>query len=633
MANSANTKSGIIEPFDDITILLDELNLDSIDHNTEFEHTPVNVLIFASDAEVHRIGWYNDSVDIQQGKPNYINYHYGEFLKRHKGIEERFKNVKKELGIPEEQELPLAELEKHPEWKNMKGADMTQFLTYNNQSRGMAAPKLAHEIRKLGYTVQVIHRTRLLTERDTEKIIRKFVGENTLAVMFGTTFHHNLYPQALMFSRFFPPQRQFWFKRWIKEINPKTQLVLGGSQYNSASELHGEDAGYEFSPLHTIDIRNLGYGDVTVKEILEDIENGTPKKLYADKTSKLDIQNSTMSYESEDIPQPEDQFPFEMGRGCIFNCAFCSFGLTGKEKGSYMRGIDRLEEEMVENWERWGIHKYFLVDDTFNDDTEKLDRLITIKEKHNIPFKFSAFLRLDLAHRLKQTEKLVAAGFTHAYWGIESLNPESAIAISKGWNPDEQMALIRELKAGIMKDVHMTSNFIFGLPEDTYDTMIEMGEKLIDLDYNHLDAMWTNAYTLQDYGQYSDPTLKPSPIMDDTFNNNSEKFGYTPINTSNRMAMKKGRSANISWVNKFGVEQLPARKMAQEYQTKWFIKKHGHQDLVGLGNDNWIKDTEEAKQYFKKLMNLKQHTVYDNTVIVGGKYVHSKSCNISVNQS
>ena len=73
--------------------------------------------------------------------------------------------------------------------------------------------------------------------------------------------------------------------------------------------------------------------------------------------------------------------------------------------------------------------------------------------------------------------------------------------------------------------------------------------------------------------------------------------------------------------------------MAQEYQTKWFLKKHGDLDLVGRGNDNWIKDANEAKEYFKKLMKIKEHTRYDDTVIIGGQYVHSETCVNSINQS
>ena len=34
----------------------------------------------------------------------------------------------------------------------------------------------------------------------------------------------------------------------------------------------------------------------------------------------------------------ETQLGLETARGCIFKCAFCNFGLIGKEKGTYERG-------------------------------------------------------------------------------------------------------------------------------------------------------------------------------------------------------------------------------------------------------------------------------------------------------
>ena len=44
-------------------------------------------------------------------------------------------------------------------------------------------------------------------------------------------------------------------------------------------------------------------------------------------------------------------------------------------------------------------------------------------------------------------------------------NSESAIAIGKGWHPDEQFAFIRELKINVTKDVQLSLNFMFGLPK------------------------------------------------------------------------------------------------------------------------------------------------------------------------
>ena len=58
-----------------------------------------------------------------------------------------------------------------------------------------------------------------------------------------------------------------------------------------------------------------------------------------------------------------------------------------------------------------------------------------------------------------------SCGIKSIYYGIETLNPESAIAIGKGWHPDEQMAFVRELKKNHYKDdIKTFTTFIWGLP-------------------------------------------------------------------------------------------------------------------------------------------------------------------------
>ena len=60
--------------------------------------------------------------------------------------------------------------------------------------------------------------------------------------------------------------------------------------------------------------------------------------------------------------------PLEVARGCIFKCNFCSFPLNGKGKGEAIRDFSYIRDELIENYELYGIEDYWLTDDTFNDD-------------------------------------------------------------------------------------------------------------------------------------------------------------------------------------------------------------------------------------------------------------------------
>ena len=76
------------------------------------------------------------------------------------------------------------------------------------------------------------------------------------------------------------------------------KFVIGGAQFNSTEELKGQ--GDPDSPLQDIDVRMFGYADVTVKQLMKDLEVNNPRPSYSDSKSMHDIENSTQEYFEED---------------------------------------------------------------------------------------------------------------------------------------------------------------------------------------------------------------------------------------------------------------------------------------------------------------------------------------------
>ena len=131
-----------------------------------------------------------------------------------------------------------------------------------------------------------------------------------------------------------------------------------------------------------------------------------------------------------------DEISWKLPGGCIFSCSFCNFGLLGKEKGLYtLENKVLIQDELKRNWEEQGIHKYWVMDDTFNEDTDKLKLVAEANTMQTCPLELSAFIRLDLQHRLKQEQVLLDCGLINPHYGIESLNPLNGPLIGKGWNP------------------------------------------------------------------------------------------------------------------------------------------------------------------------------------------------------
>jgi len=76
---------------------------------------------------------------------------------------------------------------------------------------------------------------------------------------------------------------------------------------------------------------------------------------------------------------------FDAGRGCPYQCSFCTIINVQGRKSRY-RSADDVEHLVRLNWAQ-GIHKFFITDDNFarNKEWESIfDRLIELRENENI---------------------------------------------------------------------------------------------------------------------------------------------------------------------------------------------------------------------------------------------------------
>ena len=415
-----------------------------------------------------------------------------------------------------------------------------------------------------------------------------------------------------------PPQRQRKVKEWINAINPNTKLVSGGSSYTLDTLL---DPLYD-SAMHDMDIINVGYAEATIFEILDDIKAGKEWPTYTDRGSRLDIKNSTMSYCDEDAIIAGDEIPFWKSRGCIFSCSFCNFGLLGKEKGLYIRKQSLIQDELKRNWEEQGIYKYWVMDDTFNEDTDKLKLVAEAKHNANIPLELSAFIRLDLQHRLKQEQVLLDCGLINPHYGIESLNPLNGPLIGKGWNPLEQFEYLWELKRGIFKDkVNLFSSFVVGLPEDSRESLNLFREQLLDPEFNPLDYLMVNYMYIRDLGQHpsyysGDQNFQQTGSKIDR---NPEDYGYTfPIAEANRVQGQTRGAVARYWRNKHGITFTGAQRFVKKLNED-FNSSRGWMPKLSATYHKIPKDANPPDymqqywhKYWSKVMNIKQHTVYNS---------------------
>ena len=161
---------------------------------------------------------------------------------------------------------------------------------------------------------------------------------------------------------------------------------------------------------------------------------------------------------------------FDAGRGCPYQCSFCTIINVQGRKSRY-RSADDVEHLVRLNWAQ-GVHKFFITDDNFarNKEWEAiLDRLIELREKAGIPL--GLMIQVDtLCHKIPNfVEKSKRAGVTRVFIGLENINPDNLAAAKKRQNKiTEYRKMLLAWKAqGIMT----LAGYILGFPADTPESI------------------------------------------------------------------------------------------------------------------------------------------------------------------
>jgi radical SAM superfamily enzyme YgiQ (UPF0313 family) len=401
--------------------------------------------------------------------------------------------------------------------------------------------RIATELRKHGYTVMCIDIT-VFNGFDDEfkKIYSSFVSEDTLWTGISGTFLRDIFgkPQMPTLIQHKEYSRDpdcldkgvYEFVEYAKSLNPNMKLLLGGAR------------------LH----RLSNFGFVTFekyvdKEIVEytDFLSKKPGKRNLKYLSNViegqefeDFVTSQIVYDKNDIIFENDTLPLEVARGCIFRCKFCSYPLNGKKKGEWIKHANSLREELIRNYEEFGVTNYAFSDDTYNDSLDKI-KMLRDEVFTKLPFqiKWSSYIRLDLMVRFPEmVDVLKDSGIKSAVCAIESLNPRSAKAIGKGLDPQLQIEFVREIKKDKWKDVLISSNFILGLPYDSKEYIDEFEQWILG-DQNPFDYWYIFPLGIFPKGQSKSYTVSE-------FDLEYEKYGYEMIRDPSDLTY-----LNIGWKN------------------------------------------------------------------------------------
>ena len=211
-----------------------------------------------------------------------------------------------------------------------------------------------------------------------------------------------------------------------------------------------------------------GEAESRMDVVLRDAWNGELKPLYNLMRDLPGLDGATLPFLPARVVRKMAGAPtsFDAGRGCPFQCSFCTI-INVQGRKSRHRTPDDVESIIRLNL-RQGIKRFFVTDDNFarNKNWEAiLDRLIDLKEGQGLDFKF--VLQVDtLCYRLPRfIEKSARAGCSRVFIGLENIDPVALGAAKKRQNKIwEYRKMLQAWKAA---GVITYAGYILGFPEDT----------------------------------------------------------------------------------------------------------------------------------------------------------------------
>ncbi|HSV62994.1 MAG TPA: radical SAM protein [Chthoniobacterales bacterium] len=175
---------------------------------------------------------------------------------------------------------------------------------------------------------------------------------------------------------------------------------------------------------------------------------------------------------------------FDAGRGCPFQCSFCTI-INVQGRKSRRRTPDDVEQIIRANVKQ-GLRSFFITDDNFarNKDWEAiLDRIIHLKEVEKLKVGF--LIQVDtLCHKLPNfIEKCARAGVRRVFIGLENINPDNLAAAHKRQNKITEYR--KMLLAWKEAKIITYCGYITGFPSDTAESIrrdVEIVKKELPLD-------------------------------------------------------------------------------------------------------------------------------------------------------
>lgn len=285
----------------------------------------------------------------------------------------------------------------------------------------------------------------------------------------------------------------------LREAFPHMRIVYGGVYPSYADQTTLRECA-------AIDVIVRGEGEQTCVDLINTWENELPLEQVAGITwrsesgqvvtnrSRPPIQDLDAwrpGFELVDWPRYR-LFGFgpaaglQFSRGCPLTCSYCGQWLFWKKWRH--RSPEKLVEQMTELVEKYGVKFIWFADENFSAERETTQKVLELIRDARLGISLN--LNMTAADVVRDADLLPlykAAGVDYIVMGIESLE-DSVIAGIRKNNPyaisKEAVRLLRQ------NNIVSLVNLIYGLEQESYQTLFTKFRKLIEFDADILNACY-----------------------------------------------------------------------------------------------------------------------------------------------
>lgn len=193
--------------------------------------------------------------------------------------------------------------------------------------------------------------------------------------------------------------------------------------------------------------------------------------------------------------------------GCPYNCIFCCINAPFGKPGIRFRSPELIVQEIELLVKKYKVKNIKIVDELFVLDEKHYMKIVDLLIDRKYDLNIWAYARVDTVKK-ENLDRMKKAGINWLALGIESANPKVRSGASKQMKIKDIKKVVRNIQEA---RISVIGNFIFGLPDDTSETMQETLDMAIELNCEFANFYCAMAYPGSKLYEIAKQELWPLP--------------------------------------------------------------------------------------------------------------------------